>query len=196
MKNASKQSAWLTIPTLVLLAHPLQAQVWPPQPEWHLGVEVGSTQLDVSEEDFRIYQSDTSFGVRAGWSVTSNVDLVAGYLDMGRFDTVLFEDEVDEDGDTRRVVGGFRTSSATAWTAHAELNYELFGFLHPSVGLGVARWRLDIPDGQHSDTQDTAPILRLAVGFELGGNTRLDISAQRIGRLDARSGGLTLRFDF
>lgn len=171
------------------------AQAWP-RPQWHLQVEVGTNRLDLTEPDYRIYQTNDAFAIRAGYKVNDQVSLVGGYIDMGRFHTVLFGEEGDDIEDTPNGVIGFRDTAATAFTAHAEISREFFGFLHPTAGLGVARWRLDLPDGEHDDTQDTAALVRLGLGFDVGEATRLDLGIQRIGGLDVNTAGLALRFDF
>jgi len=189
---------WLALPLLglstALTPMLADAQAWP-RHEWHVAVEIGANRLDLSEEEYRIYETSTAFALRGGYKINERLSVVGGYMDMGRFNTVLFG-EGDEDDGNPPGVAGFRTTSASAFTAHVELSWELFGFLHPMAGLGVARWRLDIPDGEHSDTQDTAGMLRLGLGFDVGANTRLDLGVQRIGGLDVTTSGLSLRLDF
>ncbi|MCP1728259.1 hypothetical protein J2T60_002259 [Natronospira proteinivora] len=177
---------------LLLFALPGLAvgQAWD-QPQWYAAFELGNSDLDSEESSFQIDDSDTSFGLRFGYRVNSHVSIVGGYMDLGRFDTELLAD-VDEE----ITVVGERSSTATAWTAQAELGWEFVGFLHANVGVGVARWRLDLPAADGNDTQDTAPMVRLGLGMDVGGNTRLDLFAQHIARLEANTAGIGLRFDF
>lgn len=180
------------ISALLLLLIPGLAvgQSWD-QPQWHAAFELGSTDLDIEENHFRVDDSDTSFGLRFGYRVNEHVSIVGGYMDLGRLETELLA-EVDDE----IAVIAQRDSQATAWTAHAELDWQLIGFLHPSVGVGVARWRLDIPAADGNDSQDTAPLLRLGLGLSVGGNARVDVFAQHIARLEANTTGVGLRFDF
>ncbi|MDQ2069695.1 outer membrane beta-barrel protein [Natronospira bacteriovora] len=178
---------------LLLVACPAMAwsQPWEPY-SWHLALEAGETQLDISKDNYRIDDSDTSLHLMAGYEITRNINIVGGYMDLGRFATDLLVE--DEDGDM--VVDDRRRTSVSAWTAHVEMHWSLLGFLHPNVGLGAARWRLDMPDGQYDDTQDTAPMLRLGLGIDVAPNSRLDVTVQEISRLNARTAALGLRITF
>jgi|GEM_PF-2122830 len=181
------------IASLLLLALPslVNAQAWD-RPQWFGSFELGNSQLDVEESDYIIDDSDTAFALRFGYQVNDHFSLVGGYADLGRFNTEFLAE--DEDGNL--IVSEQGSTSATAWMAHAELSREFLGFLHPNVGVGVARWRLDIPDDQHDNTEDTAPLVRLGLGIAIGGNARVDIFGQHIGRLEAVTAGIGLRFDF
>lgn len=166
---------------------PVQAQVVE-NPPWHLLVEMGNTDLDYSTGDFRVDGDDLGFGLHAGTRFQDRFTAAIAYQDLGRMATT----EDPDNGDPEEI----RDTSVTAWMAYLEMDWRLFDFLYPSVGLGVGHWQADLPAGADVTDSDTVPVLRAGLGVAVAENSRLQLTAQHMGRLEANSVLLGLRFDF
>jgi opacity protein-like surface antigen len=177
---------------VLLLSLPATAQVGP-RPSWYLDVELGESKLSRTEPDaYRLDGRDDSFTLRGGYQINDNVHVVGSYTDLGRFPTDFLGQ--DQNGDT--IVTETRDVAASALSVQLELGWTFLDRIRPSIGLGVANWRLDIPDGDQDRTQDTAPLFRAGIGFNVADDMVLRVGVRQIGRIDARTRSLSLRLDF
>lgn len=157
-------------------------------PPWHLLIELGNSDLDYSSGDFRVDGDDLGFGLHAGTRFHDQFTAALAYQDLGRMAT----SEEDGDGESEAI----RDSSVTAWMAYVESDWQFFDLLYPSIGLGVAHWQIDLPAGADVTDSDTVPVLRAGLGIAMAENSRFQLTAQHMGRLEANSVLLGLRFDF
>lgn len=164
-----------------------------PKPAWFLELDLGSSSLSRTEADeYRLDGSDDSFTLRGGYELNKNVHVVGSYIDLGRFATDFLGE--DEDGNT--IVTETRDVAASALSVQLELGWTLLDRIRPSIGVGVANWRLDIPDEDQDRTQDLAPVFRAGVGIDVAENMALHLGVRQIGRLDVRTRSLSLRVKF
>lgn len=181
----------LSIVTM-LISMPVSAQIGP-RPAWYLELELGSSSLSRTEADeYRLDGEDDSFTLRGGYELNDNVHVVGSYTDLGRFPT----DFLGEDQDGNTIVTETRDVAASALSVQLELGWTFGDRIRPSIGVGVANWRLDIPDGDQDRTQDLAPLFRAGLGIHVAENMALHLGVRQIGRVDARTRSLSLRMNF
>lgn len=190
--HPSRVSALILAVTSMLISLPAMAQIGP-KPAWYLELELGSSSLSRTEGgEYQLDGSDDSFTLRGGYELNENVHVVGSYTDLGRFPTDFLGE--DENGNT--IVTETRDVAASALSVQLELGWTFLDRIRPSIGVGVANWRLDIPDGDQDRTQDLAPLFRAGLGIDVAENMALHLGVRQIGRLDARTRSLSLRVNF